>query len=209
MDNPVSTPCSPSGDARHHKGGPSSYWLHDPTIIFQELALKNGDVFLDLGCGTGDYSLRAAADVGDEGIVYATDVRKELLDGLKEKALAAGIGTIRTVSADLRDPLPFQNSEIDVCLISTVLHIPDVWKKRDHIFSELRRVMKPGGHVVIIECKKEDTPFGPPLWMRISPEELEQSISVHGFVKTVFVDLGNNYLFACRCRSFVRLPQKP
>jgi len=31
--------------------GPSSFHMHDPEIVFDDLALKPGDVFLDLGCG--------------------------------------------------------------------------------------------------------------------------------------------------------------
>lgn len=194
MDNPVGTPCSPSGDARHHKGKPSSYWMHDPAIIFRELALKEGDVFLDLGCGTGDYSVRAAEEVGEDGIVYAADIRKELLDSLAERASAAGFGNIRVVATDLRNPLPFCDAGIDICLISTVLHVPDVWKERERIFPELRRVMEPGGRLVVIECKKEKTPFGPPLSMRISPDELETCMSRYGFTRAGLVDLGYNYM---------------
>lgn len=194
MDNPVSTQYNPSGDARHHKGRPSSYWMHDPAVIFRRLALKPGEVFLDLGCGTGDYSIRAAEEAGESGIVYAADVRKELLDSLTERALAAGLHNIRVVAADLRDPLPFCSAEIDVCLISTVLHVPDVWNGCDTLFPEVRRILKPGGRLAIIECKKEGMPFGPPLSMRISPEELEGRITAYGFAKTDFVDLGYNYM---------------
>jgi ubiquinone/menaquinone biosynthesis C-methylase UbiE len=198
MDRPYGRPCNPAGDARHHKGKPSSYWIHDPAVIFRELALKNGDIFLDLGCGTGDYSVHAADEVGEGGIVYAADIRKDLLDNLAERASAAGLGNIRVVAADLRNPLPFRDAGIDVCLISTVLHVPDVWDDREHIFPEVRRVIKPGGRLVIIECKKEKTPFGPPLSMRISPDELERCISTYGFVKTAVVDLGYNYMIKFR-----------
>jgi len=198
MDSPVNSPCSPAGDARHHKGRPSSYWMHDPAIIFRELALKRGDVFLDLGCGTGDYSLRAAEEVGEGGIVYAVDIRKELLDNLAKRALKTGFGNIRVIATNLREPLPFQEAGIDVCLISTVLHVPGVWSACNSLFPELRRVMKPGGRLVVIECKKEAMSFGPPLSMRISPDELEGCITAYGFTKTGFVDLGYNYMMKFR-----------
>ncbi len=40
-----------------------------------------------------------------------------------------------------------------------------------------REVLKPDGRLVIIECKKEDLPFCPPMHLRHSPEEffIEQS----------------------------------
>jgi hypothetical protein len=48
--------------------------------------------------------------------------------------------------------------------------------------------------LAIIECKKEEMAFGPPLNMRISPKELEEGISVYGFQKTNYLDLGYNYM---------------
>jgi len=198
MDRRDSGPGNASGQTRHHAMKPSSYWMHDPAVIFRELALKTGDVFLDLGCGTGDYSLRAAEEVGKSGIVYAADVRQELLDSLEGRALAAGLGNIRVVLADLRNPLPFSDKTVDVCFLATVLHVPEVWKVRNTIFPEIRRVMKPDGRLVIIECKKEEMPFGPPLSMRITPDELEDCISAHGFKRAGFVDLGYNYMVTFR-----------
>ena len=198
MYRPDGTPCHPAGESQPHEMRPTSYWMHDPEIIFQELALKNGDVFLDLGCGIGDYSIHAAQEVGKSGMVYAADVRKELLDSLAERALAAGLTNIRVVVADLRDPLPFPDGTFDVCLLSTVLHVPDVWNVHDTIFPEVRRVIKPGGRLVVIECKKEEMPFGPPLSMRLSPDELEGCISASGFTKTDIVDLGYNYMIKFR-----------
>jgi ubiquinone/menaquinone biosynthesis C-methylase UbiE len=177
-----------------HETRPTSYRMHDPEIVFCALGLKNGDVFLDLGCGTGDYSFRAAGEVGNEGVVYAADVRADLLDSLAERAEACGLNNIRIVAADIRDPLPFRDAEIDVCLISTVLHVPDVWKVCGDIFPEVRRVIKTGGRLAVIECKKEEMPFGPPLSMRISPSELESRVLLYGFENAGLVDLGFNYL---------------
>jgi len=43
--------------SEHYERKPSSFFMHDPHLIFEELDLKEGDSFLDLGCGTGDYTL--------------------------------------------------------------------------------------------------------------------------------------------------------
>lgn len=186
--------CHSAGKSPHRGRGPSSYWIHDPAIIFKELNLQPGDVFLDIGCGTGDYSIHAAKEVGEGGLVYATDVRKELPDNLMERAKADGLNNIRAVTGDIHDPLPFNDTSIDVCFISTVLHSVDLRKAGTVLFPEIRRILKPEGRLVIIECKKEEMSFGPPLYMRISPEELEGHISGYGFIRAGFVDLGYNYM---------------
>jgi hypothetical protein len=42
---------------------------------------------------------------------------------------------------------------------------------------EVNRILKPGAKLAIININKENTPFGPPLEIRSSPEELRQRLS--------------------------------
>ena len=44
---------------------------------------------------------------------------------------------------------------------------------------EVKRLLKSNGKLAIVEIKKEDTPFGPPLDMRISPEKLRTIIDLN------------------------------
>ena len=174
--------------------GPSSYWMHDPAVVFNELNLKEGDFFLDLGCGSGDYSLQAAKIIGQSGSVYALDKWQYLVDRLAGEAKKKTLKNINTMVCDILGSLPIEDNCIDVCLLSTVLHIfnlPEIEKK---LFNEIRRVLKPAGRVAIIECKKEDSNFGPPKHMRLSPNDIENSIQKYGFKKLFFTDLGYNYM---------------
>ena len=172
----------------------SSFWTHDPELVFAALGLKQGDVLLDLGCGPGDYALEAGKIVGDSGAVYALDRSEEAIECLTEEAGAQGLGNIKPVVSDITRPLPIDDACIDVCLMATVLHVPDVLRSEDGLLEEVRRVLKPRGRVAIIECKKEDLPIGPPLAMRLSPLEVEALMAPHGFERTGAVDLGYNYM---------------
>lgn len=184
-----------SGHGRHgHRGGSSSYWMHDPEVVFGELALKEGDRFLDMGCGPGDYALRGARIVGNSGAVYALDTRQSMVDGLREKADSQGLKNIRAIVSDITGPLPIEDRCIDACLLSTVLHIFNLPEIERTIFNEIGRVLKPGGRVAVIECKKEKQPFGPPMHMRLSPGDIRESIQKFGFKKLNFCDLGYNYM---------------
>ncbi len=186
---PTSCP-TPRGQAHQ----PTSFWMHDPDQVFRCLRLSDGDRFLDLGCGLGDYSMYASPIVGNGGVVYALDRSEELMNGLNKEANAQGLRNIKTLVADITGPLPIEDFSIDVCLLATVLHIPDVNRGRNTLFNEIRRVLKPSGQLAILECKKEVIPFGPPLDMRLSQEELETFVPEHAFVKIDSVDLGYNYL---------------
>lgn len=178
----------------HERRGPSSFWMQDPELIFNELKLQEGDYFLDIGCGTGDYSLHAAKIIGNSGQVYALDVQDELITNLKEKTSREGLNNIRALISDIAHPLPVEDNSVDICFISTVLHSVDLSRHGEQLFNEIRRVLKPDGRLVIIECKKEDLSRGPPLEMRISSDELENLVERYGFLKINLFDLGFNYL---------------
>jgi ubiquinone/menaquinone biosynthesis C-methylase UbiE len=189
-----STPDAHHGAHKKHGMGPSSYWMHDPEEVFKHLALDSGDWVLDLGCGPGDYSLRLAQLVGPEGKVFALDKWQTAIERLAESAAELGRHNLEPVLADITRELPLQSNCIDLCLISTVLHIFPPPKFEQSMFTELRRVLKPSGRLAVIECKKEDQPWGPPKHMRIAPEELRKGLEPYGFAKSHYADLGKTYM---------------
>lgn len=83
---------------------------------------------------------------------------------------------------------------VDVCFISTVLHIYKLEEIGTRLFSQIRDPLKPGGRVAILECKKEDAGFGPPVEKRHSPEAICDAVAHLGFREIGLVDLGYNYL---------------
>lgn len=174
--------------------GASSFDMHDSGLVFEKLALKKGDTILDLGCGAGDYAIHAAKIAGKSGKVYALDLWQEMLDGIVEGAAKQGLNNIHTVVCDIRHQVDIEDNSIDICLIATVLHTMDSTETRAKLFAEIRRVLKCGGKLAIIECKKYDAPFGPPMHLRLSPEELEKELKKSGFEKADYTDLGINYL---------------
>jgi ubiquinone/menaquinone biosynthesis C-methylase UbiE len=188
--------CRQLHDCRHNGShrGPSSFYKHDSSLVFKKLALHSGDTLLDLGCGAGDYSIYAAKIVGKSGNVYALDLHQEILDNVYSKAREQGFSNVRPVVSDIRQRIDIPDNRIDTCLIATVLHTIDFSTEKANLFSEVRRVLKPKGKLAVIECKKESALHGPPMHLRISPEELGKGLGEYGFSKTDYVDLGPNYL---------------
>jgi SAM-dependent methyltransferase len=97
-------------------------------------SLQNPDkVCLDLGSGT--------QNVLDSGLQFRLKIHSDLI--LPERYPAGSIPFIQTDIINL----PFKNSSIDVILLRFVVeHLPEP----DRAFSEIRRVLKPGGQVLIL-----------------------------------------------------------
>ncbi|MBN1468457.1 MAG: class I SAM-dependent methyltransferase [Fusobacteriaceae bacterium] len=181
---------------RKHSNGPSSFFMQNPEIIFKELDIKKGNVFLDIGCGAGDYSFYASKFVGESGIVYAIDRSEEIIKNINSKK----IKNIKTKITDITEYLPFEDKSIDICLLSTVLHAIPSNVQKNKIFFEINRILKDSGYLAIIECKKEEMHFGPPMNMRISAKELESMLNKYGFEQVSLIDLGYNYMIKFSAR---------
>lgn len=194
MENKEENPAL-SNKYRHNGGrGPSSYHMHDPCVIFYTLNLREGDVFLDLGCGMGEYSIQASKMVGNAGKVYAIDKGETTIKNLLDRVKLQGINNISVMLSDICQPLEIEDNVVDVCFITTVLHCLNIPKVSVNLFKEVHRVLKSKGRLIIIECNKTDTSRGPPLHMRISPVELLELVIPQNFKKLSFMDLGFNYL---------------
>ena len=176
------------------KNGISSYNRFDVNHVFEKLDLKDGNTFLDLGCGAGDYSIKASPIVGDLGIIYALDQWKEIENRLNNKAKLLGIKNLIALTSDIKDRIPLDDKTCDVCFICTVIHGIDLSKYCKNLFEELHRIIKKKGKLAIIEIKKEETSFGPPMEIRLSPKELENFIIEFGFKQISYTDLGSFYM---------------
>jgi ubiquinone/menaquinone biosynthesis C-methylase UbiE len=182
---------------RFHGAGKSSFDFLDIPRVIQALSLTPSTVFLDLGCGRGNFPIAVAAAIGMGGRVYGVDAWQEGLDELNLRAAAEGLNNVVTVHANLYEHIPLEDGTIDLCLLSTVLH--DLLREDSGqvVMDEIVRVLKPGGRAAIIEFKKIENSPGPPLSVRLSPEETDSVIAPFGFVSDGVIDVGSfHYLLS-------------
>lgn len=118
-------------------------------------ALKPGARVLDLCAGTGDLAFAIAA-TGAPAEVVASDFSPEMLAVAERKAEHIdGPARLSFLVADAQD-LPFADESFDVVTVAFgVRNLPD----RAANFSEVRRVLRPGGRYVILEFSRP--PFAP------------------------------------------------
>ena len=175
--------------------GRSSFSLIDPERVFGQLRLKRGSTFLDMASGRGEYAIAASQVIGDEGLVYAIDLWEEGIVTLVEQASAKGIKNLKPILGDIGKRIPIENKSVDVCLMATVLHELVLTESADGALKEAARVLNSDGFLAIIEFNKVERPPGPPIHIRLTPEDVERIVTPHGFRKERVIDVGpHNYL---------------
>jgi ubiquinone/menaquinone biosynthesis C-methylase UbiE len=173
--------------------GKSSFSLVDHVRLFKALPLKKGSTFVDLACGPGDYALAASGIVGDEGLVYAVDVWEEAIADLFAHVKTQKIKNLRAIVANLGYRLPIESASVDVCLIATVLHDLVQEEVDRNALVEATRILKSMGTLAVVEFKKEEGPIGPPMNIRLAPQEVESLILPRGFIKQEFEEIGPHH----------------
>ena len=167
----------------HHKGN-STENLLDKDVILKILDITPNQKIIDVGCGNGYMSKEFSTLVGKSGKVFAVDQSTEAIEKLKHETKENNIVPLET---DITDIVPIEDKSIDLIYLSGVFHIFS--KEQIGKFQqEVKRLLRPRGKLAIIEIKKENTPFGPPLNMRCSPEELKQIIKLNPISS---IDLGD------------------
>ncbi len=114
-------------------------------------ALGPGSRALDVACGTGDLAAELAARVGGTGEITAVDFSERMLEIARQK-----FPSVQFTAANALD-LPFSDDEFDA---ATVGFGARNFSSLPQGMSEMVRVVRPGGRVVVLEIT---TPQRPPL----------------------------------------------
>ena len=129
------------------------FWVEAPHPFITRARLREilepraGERLLEVGPGTGYYALPVAEGLSPGGTLDVLDVQQEMLDHTLRRAQEAGIENITATRADACE-LPYGDDSFDGAYLVTVLgEIPD----QDAALRELRRVVRPGGRVVVGE----------------------------------------------------------
>jgi ubiquinone/menaquinone biosynthesis C-methylase UbiE len=129
------------------------FWVEAPHPFITRRRLReilapgDGERVLEVGPGTGYYALEMAEWLQPDGRLDVFDLQQEMLDHTMQAAAEHDLTNITPTQGDART-LPYEDDSFDAAYLVTVLgEIPD----QIPALRELRRVVKPGGRVVVGE----------------------------------------------------------
>lgn len=130
-------------------------------FLLSQTLLRPGQRALDVAGGTGDIASGMARQVGREGLVLLTDINGEMLARGRDRLIDDGLaGNTLTVQADA-EKLPFPDSSFHCVTIAFGLrNVTD----KSAALASMRRVLKPGGRLLVLEFSQLAIPALRPLY---------------------------------------------
>ena len=139
----------------------------DPLVIMSFCPINIHDTVADIGCGPGYFALPLAKYVA-HGKLYALDTDDEMLEALRERVTAAKLGNIEILKNDGAN-FPLPEASLDGLLLAFVIHDSE---ERLAFLEAAAKLLKRSGWCCVLEWYRKETEYGPPLEMRIEPEEM-------------------------------------
>ncbi|MCP8303959.1 MAG: methyltransferase domain-containing protein [archaeon] len=159
----------------------------DPEEILGVVEIKPDFVAADLGCGSGFFTVPLSQKVKK---VYGIDIQREMLEFLEQKIRRLKIRNIEPLLSK-ENEIPLKDESLDLLVSINTLHEFD---EKERMAEEMRRVLRRYGKLLIVDFKKEDTGFGPPVTIRVSKEQAKSLFEKKGFTTLRSKDLMYHYL---------------
>lgn len=164
----------------------------DPRENVLQLGLREGMKVGDFGAGSGHYSRAAAAIVGHSGKVYAIDVQEDVLKHIKLNTHEQHRRTIEAVWGDIEKlgGTHLRDASLDaVILANTLFQIED----RSGLLAEMKRVLKPGGKLLVIDWAGSYGGIGPAPEKVVTERDAEAFFINTGFHKVKSLRAGPHH----------------
>jgi demethylmenaquinone methyltransferase/2-methoxy-6-polyprenyl-1,4-benzoquinol methylase len=125
-------------------------------FTIQVSGARTGERVLDVAGGTADLSSAFAKRVGPTGEVWLTDINNAMLTRGRDRLLDEGVlGPVAQCDAE---KLPFPDNHFDIVTVAFGLRN---MTHKDQAIAEMRRVLRPGGRLLVLEFSKVWEPLSP------------------------------------------------
>ncbi len=112
-------------------------------------APRPGERVLDVAGGTADLSSAFAKRIGADGQVWLTDINNAMLGVGRDRLLDEGV--LAPVAQCDAEKLPFPDNHFDIVTVAFGLRN---MTHKDRALAEMRRVLRPGGRLLVLEFSK-------------------------------------------------------
>ena len=155
----------------------------EPKSNVLQIGLKEGMKVGDLGAGSGHYAVAAASVVGDSGHVYAVDIQEDILKRVRDLAHERGLKNLSTVWGNFEKlgGTTLRDHTLDAAILSNTLF---QLEHREGALEEIRRILKPGGRLLVIDWAGAYGGMGPAPHQVVPEHAAEELFIGGGFHKT-------------------------
>src|SRR6266849_6657662 len=148
-----------------------------PERALELIGVEKGLVVADIGAGSGYMTVRLARRVGPTGKVYATDLQPRMLAIVNARARYLKLWNIELVQGTV-DDAKLPAGAIGLALLVDVYH--EFWHPQEMLQS-IKRALKPGGRLVLLEYRKEDNTLPIMYDHTMSVNEVRTEVQAEGF----------------------------
>jgi len=135
-----------------------SFGLHRlwKAFAIERAGVRPGQRVLDVAGGSGDIAAALARRAGRDGEVWLTDINRHMLETGRDRLLDAGLA-LPVAQCDA-EKLPFRSDYFDCVTVAFGLRN---MTHKDRALAEMRRVLRPGGRLVVLEFSRVWKPLSP------------------------------------------------
>ncbi len=154
---------------------PKRFLFESPDAILSEVGVDSGQVVADIGCGTGFFTLPLAKLVGKQGKVYALDTSPTMIRELRKRT--KNLKQVKPIHSQ-ENRFPLEDRSLDFALLVNMIHELENWRL---FLKEVRRILKPGGKICVVDWKKKKMAMGPPLKIRLTKKRIGEMLHQSGY----------------------------
>ncbi|MFA7169237.1 MAG: class I SAM-dependent methyltransferase [Candidatus Paceibacterota bacterium] len=151
--------------------------------IIRQIGIKSGMVIADLGCGAGYFTIPMARIMKNTGKVYAVDVLSAALESVMSQAKLYGLLNVEVIRANVEvlEATKIADKKSDLVVLANILF---QCSNQDALFVQAKRILAPGGRILVIDWIPNNAALGPKFENCIS-EETAKKVAIKNGLKVV------------------------
>jgi SAM-dependent methyltransferase len=148
-----------------------------PSVMWDALGRPRPRVIVDIGAGTGLFAATFAG-LAEDAVVYAADTESTMVEWMRANRPEVAAGKIVPVESD-ETRVPLDDGIADLVVMINLHH---ELAEPAATYAESWRLLAPGGQLLVVDWAPVETPRGPSLAIRISPDDAVAFLEAAGFV---------------------------